>query len=101
MTQPLTPQQLVKLHDDFLQASSDKNYPECLRIRAEIERSQPRFFAKPFIKHCPGHAPRPHSNNNMPKGGRHRWMFYDMYGEERCMYCHCQRPASKLKGAAQ
>lgn len=78
--------------DSFYIAASNRKWNECARLRFYIESRWPGALKRNFVKICSGNSGIHYSKGNIPKGGRHRWLFFDMYGEERCMKCGCQRP---------
>jgi hypothetical protein len=92
--------EFVALHDTFLQASSDRDWEACARIRQDIEAIWPRAFEQPYVPQCDGTSMSPASFNNKPQGTRHRWMFYPQFGDERCERCGCQRPLPNPRTAA-
>ena len=79
--------QTDEVRQQFVDAALDEDWELVDELRAQLGSALDR----PYTSECRGPVESgvPYSRKNRTR--RHRFVYYRMYDEERCMYCGCQR----------
>jgi hypothetical protein len=80
---------LETLKSRFVDAALDQNWDECDRLREALQAQGE--LRKPYTADCCGPGRSGVVPSRYPKKERHRFFFSRMYGEDRCMYCNCEK----------
>ncbi|ETW97027.1 MAG: hypothetical protein ETSY2_45360 [Candidatus Entotheonella gemina] len=83
--------QISRIYDALIDAALAQNWSQCNTLREELRRVAPERVNRPYTPDCSRPGRSGEAPSHQPATEPHRFMYSSVWGEDRCIYCHCER----------